>query len=238
MSYDAVKYEAVELRSIFSIDEYTPIDIDNIVSSQKDITFLSFPMSDNICGISKKDSNNKIIAINSNHNLGRQRFTFAHELYHLFFQKDFSFSVCVSKTKPTIEKYADVFASYFLMPQNALYKYLKDNLLKEFNEECKLDITFKNVVQIEQYFQISHLALLTRLKGEKIITESQKEEYQDGITSYAKSLGYDDKLYKKPQKTNCTTGKYLNIVEKLYNSGIINDRDREEYLLDVGIEEI
>lgn len=54
-----------------------------------------------------------MICINSDMNLGRQRFTLAHELYHLLIEKDFKFKVCNDNdSNETSEKEANIFAFY------------------------------------------------------------------------------------------------------------------------------
>lgn len=51
-------------------------------------------------------------------------FSLAHELYHLFFDKDQLSTICSSKIagENENEKKADKFASYFLAPPAALYE--------------------------------------------------------------------------------------------------------------------
>ena len=100
---------AVELRRDWDLNPYSPIDLFSIVLSKlPDLTILFYPMSDstsgmcikNINGIKINESKKKvdssdddycedmIICINSNMSKGRQRFTLAHELYHLLFEED------------------------------------------------------------------------------------------------------------------------------------------------------
>ena len=102
---------AVELRRDWDLNPYSPIDLFSIVLSKlPDLTILFYPMSDNTSGMCIKNingidldelnesneitgnsfnedsaSNDMIICINSNMSKGRQRFTLAHELYHLLF---------------------------------------------------------------------------------------------------------------------------------------------------------
>ena len=85
-------------------------------------------------GICIRDGKNKIIGVNSTSTYGRQRFTIAHELYHLYFHEDFESVVCfidLEMNKSPEEKEADVFASYFLAPYEALSYFISNKLQKE-----------------------------------------------------------------------------------------------------------
>ena len=98
-----------------------------------------------------------IIGINSSASYGRQRFTLAHELYHVLFDKGQIRIICdmrMGDDKTETEKEADCFASYFLMPYDALMQYAE-------NKEVW---TLRDVIEAEQFFPISHQAMLFRLK--------------------------------------------------------------------------
>ena len=77
--------EAISLRKKFGEDSYSPIDIFSLIHNNDDLTIVFYPMSNRISGICIRDGKNKIVGINSNSTYGRQRFTIAHELYHLYF---------------------------------------------------------------------------------------------------------------------------------------------------------
>ena len=74
---------ALDMRKILKEDLQSPIDIFSLINNLKDVTLVFYPMSERISGMCIKQSNIKVIAINSNMSYGRQRFTVAHELYHL-----------------------------------------------------------------------------------------------------------------------------------------------------------
>ncbi len=111
------------LRGTFGEDSSSPIDVFSIVLQKEDITTVFYPLSKRISGMCYKKENNWLIVINSTQTYGRQRFTLSHELYHLFEQEGFSNVICeggFSDKKPDEERNADIFASYFLMPDSAL----------------------------------------------------------------------------------------------------------------------
>jgi Zn-dependent peptidase ImmA (M78 family) len=85
---------ALKMRKILSEDSSSPIDIFSLINNLKGVTLVFYPMSDRMSGMCIREENSKIIAINSNMSYGRQRFTAAHELYHLFFEKELRSVIC------------------------------------------------------------------------------------------------------------------------------------------------
>ena len=77
--------KASQIRKKLGEDESSPIDIFALSQTIDSLTLMFYPLGNNISGACFKNSNSSIIAINSDMSLGRQRFSLAHELYHLFF---------------------------------------------------------------------------------------------------------------------------------------------------------
>ena len=83
--------EASKLRAKFLLGDRLPVDMESLLVEQGILTVYT-PMSENFSGMCLKyDESTNFILINSNMVMGRQNFTVAHELYHLFVQdlKDF-----------------------------------------------------------------------------------------------------------------------------------------------------
>ena len=223
--------EAINLRKEFGEDSNSPIDIFSLIHNNEDLTIVFYPMSSRVSGICIRDGNNKIIGVNSNSTYGRQRFAIAHELYHLFFHEDFKSIVCftdLEMNKDPQEKEADMFASYFLAPYEALSYFIKSKLGKE-----KQELNIEDVVKIEQYFGISRQAILWRLVNDGYLSYETANFMKSGIISSAKRLGYDDDLYTPTpeDKQYATFGKYIKLAEKLKNKDIISQGKYEEILL-------
>lgn len=161
--------------------------------------------------------------------IGRQRFSLTHELYHLYCDKDVSSKICPIETLRSnkVEKSADQFASYLLIPQAALY-----NRIQEMKGAGNRRLTIEDVAKLEQYFGVSRHAILFRLQQEGELSKSSAEG-KDVISSAAR-LGYDTSLYKPtPKNVNKGTyGHYIKQVEKLLQSGVISTGKYEEWLLD------
>ena len=101
--------KAINMRKYFGCSDSGFIDIERVVESQEDITLIFCEFSDDISGLSIKDVNNKIIAINSRLSKGRQRFTIAHELCHLYFHDNSCYVSFrnISQVKLTKEEYEE-----------------------------------------------------------------------------------------------------------------------------------
>jgi len=223
--------EAINLRKRFGEDAESPIDIFPLLHNNEDLTIVFYPMSSRVSGMCIRDGNNKIIGINSTSTYGRQRFTTAHELYHLFFHEDFKSIVCgadLETNKDPQEKEADMFASYFLAPYESLSYFIKNRLGKE-----KHQLELEDIVRLEQHYGLSRQATLLRLINEGYITRSKAGTMKTGIIASAIRLGYDDKLYTPTpeDKQYAAFGKYIKMVENLREKELISAGKYEELLL-------
>ncbi|MDV0445402.1 hypothetical protein MmiAt1_09790 [Methanimicrococcus sp. At1] len=217
--------EALYLRKEFGIDFTSPVDIFSLIGNLDSMTTILYPFSNNISGISIKIESERIIAINSTQSYGRQRFTAAHELYHLFIEEE-NMVICENvewEQKPDSEKEADIFASYFLIPDEALKQFIEKNL----NRDNK-HLTAEDVIEIQQYFQISHKATLYRLKIDKYSYD--KELWDLKAIDLAKKQGYNKKLYQSNSKMKQykTTGNYIKKLEEIRSKNIISQGKYEE----------
>lgn len=221
---------ALRTRRMWNEDGYSPIDIFGIVNGWKGkkITLVKYPMLERISGMCTKEGKDVVICINSTMSYGRQRFTLAHELYHVLYEDEMQRVICdmsMTMDKPDSEKEADQFASYLLMPYDALLQYEND----------KGAWTLEKVIDAEQFFQISHQAMLHRLVQDGLLNAEKAEEYKNiTVSSYAAKLGYGKELYFKTEKNKqyFTTGEYIRKVEMLAEKEIISNGKREEFLLE------
>ena len=131
---------------------------------------------ENLEGIIINDTNNTLVGINKNSALQRQRFTAAHEFCHYI--KDLKVQdghmniiQCLKNSNSQIEKYADAFAGYLLMPTCELKKICK------FYVNSRGYVDFENVTIIAEYFGVSFSACLNRLAyGLNLIEGDTKPE--------------------------------------------------------------
>ncbi|SDB27418.1 ImmA/IrrE family metallo-endopeptidase [Eubacterium oxidoreducens] len=221
-------HKALTLRHLLGEDAYSPIDIFAMVQQMDNITLIMHPMSEHMSGYCRKCPYTNIIVINSAMTIGRQRYSLAHELYHVYFDDGMKSFVCTNFTSKELnEQKADLFASYFLMPQTAL-----DNI--------KVPITINDIVKLEQYYKVSRKALLYRLLSEKKINTDELELFSRNVKQSARLAGFNEALY-NPLPENeryYVYGKYIINAEKMLNENKISYGKYEEYLLTAYREDI
>lgn len=221
---------ALRTRRLLGEDSYSPIDFFSVINGWKEkrITLLMYPLSERISGMCTKIDDDILICINSDTSYGRQRFTLAHELYHILYEDNMKRVICdmsMSENKSESEREADMFAGYILMSYDAL---------KQYSERFD-KWTLNNVIDAEQFYRISHLAMVYRLQKEKLIDDKIAEKFKDiKISREAAKLGYIGELFFKSNDTKkfFTTGEYIRKVEELAKNNKISRGKREELLLD------
>lgn len=229
-----LSYQANELRKRFGEDLSSPIDVFAILQSQERLTLVFYPFSDRISGMCVcTRGGDQLVAINSTRTLGRQRFSAAHELYHLFVQDEITTVICgndIGAARDVEEKNADCFASYFLAPNDALRSFIEKNLLKG----TRRPLSVEDVVHIEQYFKMSRQATLYRLVGDGLINLDFANTLKVDIISSARKLGFSDELYipTPDNRQYFTTGSYIGLAERLVDGNLISNGKYEEILLD------
>lgn len=121
--------EAIKLREKWGLNPYGSVDITSVVLSKlPDLTLLYIPFSEKTSGMCIKDGNIEIIGINLSMSKGRQRFTLAHELYHLLIEENSGKPIiCNNPLRDDSEREADKFASYLLMSEEGLSQYCNMN---------------------------------------------------------------------------------------------------------------
>lgn len=229
-----LSYQANELRKRFGEDLSSPIDVFAVLQAQENLTLVFYPFSDRISGMcARTRSGEALIAINSTRTMGRQRFTAAHELYHLFVQDEISTVICgneIGAGRDEEEKNADCFASYFLAPNDALRSFVEKNLMKG----ARRPVTVEDVVRIEQHFRMSRQAALYRLVGDGWLSLDLANPLKCDIIVSARRLGFGDELYvpTPENRQHFTTGRYIDLAERLRDGGGISTGKYEELLLE------
>lgn len=176
-----------------------------------------------------------VIAVNSHSTYGRQRFTLAHELYHVFHETSSSMTVCantIEGKKDIIEKKADMFASYLLLPDESLRA-------KVFQYGESLAIEF--VVDLEQQYGLSHQAMLFRLYSDHFITCEEFEAFRTmPVSRIARERDYDPSLYQRLALDDQygTNGHYITKATELLHKGFVSDGKYDELMLDIFREDL
>ena len=228
-----VMTKAIQLRKELGEDSSSPIDIFAVARNIEGLSLVFYPMGDKLSGMCVRNSDKYCtIGINSAMSRGRQRFSLAHEFYHMRFD-DTMVSLCGKKIGDgkQIEKEADIFASYFLMPNDELTK--KTTVFLEKSSDKKLDID--DIIRIEQYFGVSHQATILRLKENRVLSQSEVDNYlQMSVKNRAKALGYSGDLYEPlpTDKRYGTFGSYIEQADLLFQRDLISEGKYESLLLE------
>lgn len=168
-----------------------PVNVKTLIR-KLGITLVYRPMSDRSYGIGCKSSSGKMfILVNSENGRGRQHFTVAHELYHLFYEEHPVPHMCEMGVS-SVEKNANRFASALLMPREGVLSIIPSE------ELARHTISQATVLRLEHFFGVSRFTLLIRLKDIGLITQRRLDELNlIPIKQSALQYGYDLSLYEK-----------------------------------------
>lgn len=193
ITLDIAENFAMKLRSTLQLSLTEPINVKTVLRLLDVITAYR-PLSDTLYGLSLKsaDGRSRFMLVNSNSTRGRQHFTVAHELYHLYFDENPQPHFCKEGQLDESERAANMFARAFLMPRAGVMKAIPDDVL------ATGQMSLTTVLNLESLFGVSHMAMLIRLKELKLITSSIFEKYQAVRVIYEASLrGLSTDLYQK-----------------------------------------
>lgn len=232
LNVDQIEYEATLFRREYLIGQYDSVNCKRLLLSLNILTIYK-SLSDNFSGMCMRNGDKRFILINSRHQRGRQHFTIAHELYHLYIQKEFTPHICnltlLDQTEPD-EVAANYFAACLLMPKDSIYSQIPKNEI-----ESKL-LTLATILKMEQFFAVSHAAMLVRLVSLNLITKKQKEEYSAlPISRIAYGYGYDLSLYESANE-GLIIGDYGVRAKKLFDSNRISESHYLDLMDAIGID--
>ncbi|MBD5234564.1 MAG: ImmA/IrrE family metallo-endopeptidase [Bacteroidales bacterium] len=224
-----VENQASRFRQTVGLSDTEAVNLKSLLLKLNVLT-LYRPLSDDFAGMSLRSGERRFMMINSNNPRGRQHFTIAHELYHLFIESNPQPHICrLDSKKDEAEQCADAFALLFLMPANGVRQLIPDS------ELINGEISIATILKIEQYFSVSHRATLNRLCDLKFISKEQKDKLsQMPVTHTAKLYGYNTDLYAKANE-NLVIGDFGEKARKLFENGKISEGHYLELLHKIGI---
>jgi len=231
MKNDVIKIKESEFRISLGIGADEPINIKRLLQKLSTLTLYK-KLSDDFSGMCLKSKEKTFILVNSTQARGRQHFTIAHELYHLFIQKDFKVHKCNpgQRTKDPQEKEADFFASIFLMPEMGVKKMIPED------ELIKKNVSVSTVIKLEHYFAVSRSAMLNRLHGLNLISQAKYDELKTILViKSAKEHGADISLY-LPGNEGLIIGDYGDKAKRLFDNEKISEGHYLDLLSKIGID--
>ncbi|MBE6336919.1 MAG: ImmA/IrrE family metallo-endopeptidase [Lentimicrobiaceae bacterium] len=206
----------------FSCSE--PLDTKTVLRKCNILTVYR-PLSEKAYGMSlRSKSGDKFILINSTRTIGRQNFTIAHELYHLFYDENPKPHVCGMEADSQTEKKANMFASALLMPQESILQQISSK------ESVGNALSIATVLRLEQLYCVSRESMLYRLKTIGIIDEKKLQEFlKIPKIETAKEYGYETSLY-LPGNTGLVIGNLGAMARELFEKGKISEGHYVELL--------
>lgn len=226
-----IENEASQLREKFLLGDRLPVDIEGLLLKQGILTVFT-PLSADFSGMCLKyNDQTNFVLVNSDSVVGRQNFTVAHELYHLFVQDKTEFKVhsCdITNPQSPIERHANTFASYFLMPKAGVI-----DVMQKIG--CtKKNINAAHIIVMCDYFGVSYMAMLVRVN--KILSlPSDRFDSLKNIqpVNAAKDFGLRSDVFEKPDIKDKVVGDYASKAQSLYESGRISKGHLIELLNDI-----
>ena len=198
-----IEKQVSEFRMDNGLSATEPITLKSLLLKLNILTVFR-PLSDNFSGMCLKDnSEHRFMLINSNQPRGRQHFTIAHELYHLYIEKKPTPHKCNPgcASKDPIEQCADMFASSLLMPEGGICQLIPEMELKTKN------ISMATVLKLEHYFSVSRSALY--------------EPANEGLV-----IGdFGEKARKLFEQEKISEGHYIELLHKININGTQENED-------------
>ena len=224
---DEIRYKWTKkgLVDIFSILENIAILIRRPIKTNK------------LSGFSTYFEGNFIVFLNSSFTLGHERFSGAHELYHISYNADILKSnKILFGDNQDIEDEANIFAAEFLMPEEGIIEVFYKQV------DVKPDqIEAKHVVRMHNYFKVSYKAMLKQLIQLRLCDEKlyepllcyQSLEKASELEKITFMEGYSTEFIKPSNIKNIST-EYIEVVRRNFEENKISYGKLEEMLEFIG----
>lgn len=200
--------------------------------------FIRKPINHELSGFTTYYRNHYIVFINTNFTLGHERFTGAHELYHVLYNLDI-----IKKEKVIFpeehhkdeDKKADTFAAEFLMPED----YVKELFYKLINKNPG-ELKPRHIVILQHRFKVSYKAMLKRLVNLGLCTKYDELlkysnlEYADKLQGLTKREGYKIDLI-LPSRVTKIPDEYVEFVKSNYENDLISYKNMKTIFEFIGI---
>ncbi len=219
-----IEKQVSEFRTDQGLGTSEPVGLKSLLLKLNVLTVFK-PLSENFSGMCLKDhSGHRFMLINSSQPQGRQHFTIAHELYHLFIEERPTPHKCnPGHSKNPTEQSADMFASFLLMPESGICQLIPETELKTKR------ISIATILKLEHYFSVSRSALLYRLLNIGLISKSTRSAFETGVKHSARCFGFDTDLYEAANE-GLVIGDFGEKARNLFDKGKISESHYMELL--------
>ena len=179
-----------------------------------------------VSGFSTYFQDKFIVFLNSSFTLGHERYSGAHELYHIIYNQKIlkNEKLLLNDSRTAEDSKADIFAAEFLMPED----YVKEVFYKIINVKPD-SVIEKHVIRMNNFFKVSYKAMLKRLVQLRLCQMSNYEnlaeictlENKDKLQLFTKKEGYDVKLI-IPSNERFIPQEYIEYIKTNYENKIIS----------------
>jgi len=189
----------------------------------QDAFLLRMPLKTNeVSGFSTYFQEKFVVFLNSSFTLGHERYSGAHELYHIIYNQETlkNEKLLIYNSDSDEENKANIFAAEFLMPED----YVKEVFYKIINVKSD-SVIEKHVIKMNNFFKVSYKAMLKRLvqlnlcerNKYDILSEICSLENADKLQLLTKKEGYDIKLI-IPSNEKFIPKEYIEYIKTNYEN--------------------
>lgn len=172
------------------------------------------------------DAHGGCIGFNAKHPLGRQRWSLAHEYAHFIAQRRATEVTPegASRRRPASERFADAFASAFLMPEAGLRRRFRSQVATHAG-----DATAADLLQLADRYQVSFQAITLRLEDLRLIRSGALDRLMAASFNIkeARELLH---LASDTPDTETLPPRYKYLAVKAYDSGDISEGQLARFL--------
>lgn len=231
IDFREIAYQADKFRHDQGLNNREPINCKGLLWKLNILTVYK-PLSANFSGMCLKKDDMRFMLINAENPRGRQHYTIAHELYHLYVQTGFTPHICNLDTSNSDinERKADAFAANLLMPESGLRNMIPEQELKDKS------LSIPTILKLEQVYAVSHAALLIRLNFLGFLTAEQYNFLSAlKIKQIAREYGFGLDIYQKGNE-GVVIGDYGIRAKELFSQSKISESHYYELMDAIGID--
>ncbi|MBU1044508.1 MAG: helix-turn-helix domain-containing protein [Candidatus Omnitrophica bacterium] len=219
-NYDSIAGLANNLRNELQLGARPACSLAKVLEEKCNIKILFLDLENYGSAASTVGKFGAAILINSSEPSWRRNYDLAHELFHIITWNTFPYDTIHSfaEEKPLVEKWADAFASYLLLPG--------EEISREFNKNVEDNkISLLDLIGIAREFEVSLDALLWSLVNLRFFSRQIVRKILNDPE--VKTLDFSGQ---KKETTPYLSRRYFNLALKAYKKTLISKGRLCEYL--------
>lgn len=236
----AAHQRAFELRNSLGLSAGPVPDVFEAID-QLGVFYLRYPFGNQaISGFAGRRASLPFLCTNSSKTLGRERYSAAHELYHVLYHLNAAGeSLIVDHDRPEVEqdvreKGAEEFAADFLMPHEGVLDFWTRRIGRSSAEVKPF-----HVIDIQHHFGVSYSAMLLRLRRLDLISETDYQRLEpsqlpERLGGPMESMGFGADLA-RPYGRIAVPRSALNRILLLFESDVIPYDAARDALASIGL---